>query len=58
MQAGIRLGAMGVPVKVMVKAQPVFLCCAACEERAKADPDKTLQKVKDLKAKGAAKASR
>jgi uncharacterized protein (TIGR03000 family) len=47
------LGAMGVPVKVMVKNQPVFLCCKACEHEAKADPDKTLAKVTELKAKNA-----
>jgi uncharacterized protein (TIGR03000 family) len=47
------LGAMGVPVKVMLKDQPVFLCCKACEKQAKADPDKTLAKVKELKAKNA-----
>jgi hypothetical protein len=33
---------MGVPVKVAVKGQTVFLCCGSCEKRAKADPDKTL----------------
>lgn len=37
-----RLGSMGVPVKVAVKGQTVFLCCDSCEKRAKADPDKTL----------------
>jgi uncharacterized protein (TIGR03000 family) len=47
------LGAMGVPIKVMVKDQPVFLCCRACEKEAQADPDKTLAKVKELKAKAA-----
>jgi uncharacterized protein (TIGR03000 family) len=52
-QEGIRLGSMGVPVKVTLKGQPVFLCCAGCEERAKADPDKTLDTVKKLKAKNA-----
>jgi hypothetical protein len=46
-----RLGAMGVPVKVMVKDQPVFLCCKACRGEALADPDKTLADVKELKAK-------
>jgi len=43
------LGSMGVPVKVMIKDQPVFLCCSGCEEQAKADPDATLAKVKELK---------
>jgi hypothetical protein len=46
-----RLGSMGAPVKIMVKDQPVFLCCKSCEKKALADPDKTLAKVKELKAK-------
>jgi hypothetical protein len=44
-----RLGSMGVPVKVMVKDQPVFLCCKGCRKKALADPDKTLTKVRELK---------
>jgi len=48
-----RLGAMGVPVKVMVKDQPVFLCCKGCKEAALENPDKTLAKVRELKAKNA-----
>jgi hypothetical protein len=48
-----RLGSMGTPVKVMVKDQPVFLCCKSCQKKALADPDKTLTKVKELKAKAA-----
>jgi uncharacterized protein (TIGR03000 family) len=47
------LGAMGVPVKVMIKDQPVFLCCRACEKEAQANPEKTLATVKELKAKNA-----
>ena len=50
-----RLGSMGVPVKIMVKDQPVFLCCKGCTKQANADPDKTLAKVKELKAKYAEK---
>jgi hypothetical protein len=46
-----RLGSMGTPVKVMVKGQPVFLCCDGCEKSALGDPDKTLAKVDELKAK-------
>jgi len=42
---------MGVPVKVMVKDQPVFLCCKGCQKEALADPDKTLARVKELRAK-------
>jgi membrane fusion protein, copper/silver efflux system len=50
-----RLGAMGVPFKVMVKGQPVFLCCDGCQERALAHPEKTLAKVAELKAMHPAK---
>jgi hypothetical protein len=51
-QQGNRLGSMGVPFKVMVKGQPVFLCCDGCEERALARPDRTLATVERLKARG------
>ena len=47
----VPLGAMGVPLKIMVKGQPVLLCCKDCIKEAQADPDKTLAKVKELKAK-------
>jgi membrane fusion protein, copper/silver efflux system len=48
-----RLGAMGVPVKVMIKGQPVFLCCDGCKKQALNKPDSTLAKVTELKqAKG------
>lgn len=40
------LGSMGVPVKVEVKNQTVFLCCQGCVEELKADPDKYLAKLK------------
>jgi hypothetical protein len=45
------LGSMGKPLKIMVKGQPVFLCCEGCEETAQANADKTLAKVEELKAK-------
>jgi hypothetical protein len=48
-----RLGSMGTPVKVLVKGEPVFLCCEGCEKKALADPDKTLAKVGELKEKAA-----
>lgn len=47
------LGAMGPPPKVMLKGQPVFLCCEDCAEKARKEPDKTLAKVKELKARSA-----
>src|SRR5262245_17017010 len=48
-----RLGAMGAPVKLMVKDQPVFVCCKSCQKKALADPDATLAKLAELKAKAA-----
>jgi len=47
---GNRLGgSMGVPYKVMIEGQPVFLCCDGCEETALKDPKATLAKVAELK---------
>ena len=50
-----RLGSMGPPVKVMVKDQPVYLCCKGCQKEALAEPDKTLAAVAAHKAKAGAK---
>ena len=44
-----RLGSMGMPHKIMVEGQSVFLCCAGCEEEALKDPQATLAKVEKLK---------
>lgn len=52
-QNGVLLGAMGAPTKIDVNGQPVFLCCAACSERARSDAAKTLAAVEQLKAKNA-----
>lgn len=49
-----RLGAMGTPVKIVVKDEPVLLCCKGCTKKAQSNPDQTLAKVKELKAKNAA----
>lgn len=49
-----RLGVMGPPFKVMVKGQPVFLCCKGCRKLAESEPEATLTKVKELKAKAKA----
>ncbi len=46
-----RLGSMGAPIKVMLKEQPVFVCCKGCKKKAEADPDKTLATLEELKAK-------
>jgi len=39
------LGAMGTPVKQVVKGKTVFLCCESCIEDLKKDPDKYLAKL-------------
>jgi hypothetical protein len=46
-----RLGSMGMPVKLLLDGQAVFLCCKGCEGKAKADPQKTLRTVAELKAR-------
>jgi uncharacterized protein (TIGR02231 family) len=43
-----RLGSMGPIHKLMVKNQPVFLCCKGCEAEARTHPDDTLLKVQNL----------
>jgi uncharacterized protein (TIGR03000 family) len=57
-QSGVQLGAMGTPVKISVKGQPVFLCCKACEERSRSNPDRTLANVEALKPKAGAPGSK
>jgi len=46
-----RLGSMGPPLKLDIKGHAVFVCCKGCRKKAEADPDKTLAKVEELKAK-------
>ena len=48
---GAPLGSMGVPCKVTVKGQTVFLCCAGCEEKLRKDADKYLAKLKGTEPK-------
>jgi hypothetical protein len=48
-----RLGAMGVPYKVTIEGEAVFLCCKGCEKEVQAHPEQTLAKVKELRAKSA-----
>jgi Cu(I)/Ag(I) efflux system membrane fusion protein len=43
---GGRLGGMGLPVKLFLKGQPVFLCCQGCEREARAEPERILADVK------------
>ncbi len=42
---GNPLGSMGVPVKITLRGQPVFLCCRGCAGKAKREPDETLKKI-------------
>jgi hypothetical protein len=39
------LGSMGVPVKITLRGQPVFLCCKGCLGKAKQSPEETLKKL-------------
>jgi len=47
---GLALGAMGVPLKIMLEGQPVLLCCPGCVAAANKEPKKVLKKVAQLKA--------
>jgi Cu(I)/Ag(I) efflux system membrane fusion protein len=44
-----RLGSMGVPVKLVIKEQPVFVCCAGCRSKALANPEATIGKAEQLR---------
>ncbi len=46
-----RLGSMGVPLKLDVQGEPVFVCCKGCEKKALSDPQATLARVEQLKAR-------
>jgi len=49
--ADSKLGSMGSPIKLDIKGQAIFVCCKGCKGSAERDPDKTLTKVEELKAK-------
>ena len=44
-----QLGSMGVPIKLTVEGQTVFVCCDACKAGALGKPAETLAKVEKLK---------
>jgi len=44
-----RLGSMNVPQKVVIKGEPVFLCCKSCKKEAEEHPDKVLEKARELR---------
>jgi multidrug efflux pump subunit AcrA (membrane-fusion protein) len=50
---GGRLGGMGTPVRLVLRGRPVFLCCKACEPKARADEGLTLLKLEQQKPKAA-----
>lgn len=45
------LGTMGIPVRITLAEQPVFVCCKACVAEAQANPAKTLEQVEAYKRK-------
>jgi Cu(I)/Ag(I) efflux system membrane fusion protein len=47
---GAALGSMGVPVKITLLGQPVFLCCKGCVGQARRSPDEMLKKLADAAA--------
>jgi membrane fusion protein, copper/silver efflux system len=48
---GKHLGSMGAPVMIDLKGRRVFLCCSSCPDKAKADAQRTLDKVDQRNAK-------
>jgi membrane fusion protein, copper/silver efflux system len=46
--SGEPLGSMGVPIKVVLKGRPAFLCCKGCENQAKSNPDRFLKKLAEM----------
>jgi Cu(I)/Ag(I) efflux system membrane fusion protein len=55
--ANSRLGSMGVPVKLTIQGETVFLCCASCQDKALARPQDTVNKVRQLRQTRAAPAA-
>ena len=47
---GTTLGSMGVPVKITLQGQPVFLCCKGCVGKAKRNPEEMLKRVDEYRA--------
>lgn len=39
------LGSMGVPIKLTLDGQPVFLCCGGCKKKAESDPAGSAKKA-------------
>jgi Cu(I)/Ag(I) efflux system membrane fusion protein len=45
---GAALGSMGVPVKITLRGQTVFLCCQGCVGKARRNPEETLKTLKEF----------
>ena len=43
------LGLMGVPIKLSIKGQTVFICCKSCKDEVEKNADETLKKVASFK---------
>jgi hypothetical protein len=43
------LGLMGKPVELVLEGRAVFLCCASCEDEARADPKGMIKKLEEFK---------
>ena len=52
-----KLGSMGVPPKVMVNGEPVFICCEGCREGLLEEPAMYLAKLRDYQVHGGAATS-
>jgi membrane fusion protein, copper/silver efflux system len=46
---GSQLGSMGVPIKLTIKGESVFVCCEACQEEAMADEGAALKRARRLR---------
>ncbi|MEI6539809.1 MAG: KH domain-containing protein, partial [Planctomycetota bacterium] len=53
---GSPLGSMGTPVKLEIKGEPVFLCCAGCKSAALKNPDEILAAMAKRKTEDSGKA--
>ncbi len=48
----LKLGSMGIPPKVQVKGETVFLCCEGCRESLLKDPEGHLKKIREYRERG------
>ena len=53
-----RLGGMGIPVKLVVDGQTVFVCCSGCTTKALSNPKATIESVNRLRTENAGQHSK